>query len=264
MRRSVALGDVELSFQREGIGIPFIWGHGLTSSIELEVEFLSLDWGAIEPHSDVIRYDARGHGLSTLTTNLDEYSWAHLADDQVALADALGIASYVAGGASMGAGTALHAAVRAPLRIRGLVLVIPPTAWETRDAQRSLYLDRAQLVSEGKLDEVIAAAKRVAPPDPFGAEWHDRIERNTLAADRHQMACVLSGAATADFPTREQVSTIAVPTLILAWSGDAGHPVSSAEQLHELIGPSELSVAATAAEFATWSKRIASFIQSLQ
>ena len=264
MRRSVALGEIELSFQRQGSGIPFIWGHGLTSSIELEVEFLNLDWASIERHADVIRYDARGHGFSTITTNLDEYSWAHLADDQFALADSLDIALYVAGGASMGAGTALHAAVRSPLRIRGLVLAIPPTAWETRDAQRSLYLDRAQLVSEGKRAEVIAAAKRVPPPDPFGAGWHDRIERNTLAADQHQMACVLRGAATADFPTREQVSTIAVPTLILAWSGDAGHPVSSAEQLHELIGSSELSVAVTAAEFATWSERIASFIQSLR
>ena len=264
MRQSAALGDIELSFQRQGSGIPFVWGHGLTSSMELEGEFLNLDWASIEPYADVVRYDARGHGLSTLTTNLDDYSWAHLADDQIALADALDIATYVAGGASMGAATALHVAVRAPLRMRGLVLAIPPTAWETRDAQRSLYLDRAQLVVEGKRDEVIAAAKRVPPPDPFGVEWHDRIERNTLAADQHQMACVLRGAATADFPTREQVAAIAVPTLILAWSGDAGHPVSSAEQLHELIGPSELSVAATAAEFASWSERIASFIQSLR
>src|SRR6056300_771471 len=136
MRQSAALGDLELSFQRQGSGIPFVWGHGLTSSMELEGEFLNLDWASIEPHADVVRYDARGHGLSTLTTNLDDYSWAHLADDQIALADALDIATYVAGGASMGAATALHVAVRAPLRMRGLVLAIPPTAWETRDAQR--------------------------------------------------------------------------------------------------------------------------------
>jgi pimeloyl-ACP methyl ester carboxylesterase len=263
MRESVALGDLNISFERRGAGLPFIWGHGLTSSMDLEGELLNFDWAAIESHTELVRYDARGHGTSTLTSNLDHYSWANLAQDQLAFADALGIDRFISGGASMGAATALHVAVSAPSQVLGLVLTIPPTGWETRQAQKAAYLDRAQLIANGEIDAVVAASRKVGPPEPFGSEWHERIERNTRAADHEQMAHVLRGAATADLPTRNQVATIMAPTLILAWSGDASHPLSSAEQLHQLIGPSQLVVASTASEFATWSERIATFVRSI-
>ena len=94
----------------------------------------------------------------------------------------------------MGAGTALHAAVAAPYRISGLVLVIPPTAWETRDAQRALYLERADRIAAGNIEQVIEASRRIPPPDPFGSEWHDRTERNMRSADHQQMAHVLRGS----------------------------------------------------------------------
>jgi 3-oxoadipate enol-lactonase len=263
MRQSVALGDLTLAVERLGAGHPFVWGHGLTSSMQLEPELLPFDWQMLSSVVDVIRYDARGHGSSTLTAELEGYSWKRLAQDQLALADSLDVDRYIAGGASMGAGTALHAAVAAPSRVRALVLVIPPTAWETRDAQRDLYLERAVRIAEGKIDEVVAASRRLDPPGPFGTEWHERIERNIRLADHQQMAHVLRGAATADFPARDLVAGISVPALILAWSGDPGHPLSTAEELNELITSSDLVVASTAEELADWSRTIAEFLTSL-
>lgn len=263
MRHNVVLGDLSLSVDRGGSGQPFIWGHGLASSMDLEGELLGFDWPSIAAHNKVIRYDARGHGRSTLTPKLSDYSWQRLAEDQLALADALDVTTYIAGGASMGAGTALHAAVAAPSRITGLVLVIPPTAWETRDAQRALYLERADRTAAGNIEQVIEASRRIPPPDPFGSEWHDRMERNMRTANHQQMAHLLRGAATADFPKRDEVRNIAAPTLILAWSGDAGHPVSSAEALHHLIPSSELAIATSAHDVATWSSRIVEFLGSL-
>lgn len=64
----------------------------------------------------------------------------------------------------------------------------------------------------------------------------------------------------ADFPPPERVARISCPTLILAWSGDPGHPVSSAEQLNGLIAGSLLEVASTADELASWTERIARFV----
>ncbi len=264
MRQTVAVGDLNISFERYGSGVPFIWGHGLTSSVQLEPELLNINWASVYEIADVIRYDARGHGLSTLTDDLEGYSWRRLASDQLALADALGVGRYIAGGASMGAGTALHAAVAAPDRIEGLVLVIPPTAWDTRDAQRELYIERAQHIAEGKIDEVIAASRRLDPPDPFGDEWYRRIERNTRSADHHQMAHVLRGAATADLPDRDSIAAIRVPTLILAWSGDAGHPLSTAEELRALISNSNLLVASTPRQLLDWSSNIVEFVTSFR
>ena len=43
MRQSVALGDLNIAFERRGAGLPFVWGHGLTSSMDLEGELLNFN-----------------------------------------------------------------------------------------------------------------------------------------------------------------------------------------------------------------------------
>ena len=62
MRHNVALDGLSLSVDRDGSGQSFVWGHGLTSSMDLEGELLDFDWPSIAGRSEVIRYDARGHG----------------------------------------------------------------------------------------------------------------------------------------------------------------------------------------------------------
>ena len=52
-------------------------------------------------------------------------------------ADEQGHARYVLGGVSMGAATALAAAVQQPGRVAGLILALPPTAWDSRPRQAS-------------------------------------------------------------------------------------------------------------------------------
>jgi pimeloyl-ACP methyl ester carboxylesterase len=245
-----------LAQDRSGVGTPLIWGHGLTSSRALDGQVVPIDWDRLRTVADVTRYDARGHGLSDTTDDLADYGWDRLALDQLGLADSLGIGSYIAAGASMGTGTALHAAVVAPERVLGLVLVIPPTGWETRAAQREIYLARADVIENGDLDAVIAAARTIRPPDPFGEEWHDRFAANLRAADRRRTAHVLRGAATADLPSADAITRIAVPTLILAWSGDPGHPLSTAERLAGLIAGSRLVIARTPADLDTWTDEV--------
>ena len=255
-RSVIAAAGIELAVERGGEGPSMIWGHGLTSSMELDGEVVPLDWDRIRGRADVVRYDARGHGGSSTTGELEGYGWDALAGDQLALAEQLNIDRYIAAGASMGTGTALHAAVQAPDRILGLVLVIPPTGWETRTAQRDLYLERADVIEGGELDRVVAAARSIPPPDPFGSDWHDRFERNLRSADRERMAHVLRGAATADMPDPDEIRTIRVPTTILAWTGDPGHPIGSAERLAELIDGSTLVVASSASDLERWTAEI--------
>lgn len=255
-RTQVRAGGIDLVVERAGTGPSLIWGHSLTSSMDLEGDVVAIDWVRVRERTDVVRYDARGHGGSTTTSELADYGWDALARDQIALADALGISRYVAAGASMGTGTALHAAVSAPDRVSGLVLVIPPTGWETRAAQRDLYLARADVIESGDLDTVVSAARAVSPPDPFGVEWHDRFERTLRSADRGRMAHVLRGAATADMPDPDRIAAVTVPTTILAWSGDPGHPVSSAERLAELIPDSRLVVASERSDLERWTDEI--------
>lgn len=242
-----------------------VWGHGLTSSRAGEDVFPLVKWDEVRQRADVLRYDARGHGESAFTTELDGYGWDALALDQIDLCDELGIERAIVGGASMGAATALHVATMAPARVRALVLMIPPTAWETRAAQAGVYGQMADVVDAAGVEPLIKASADVAPPDPFVADggWKERRAETLRSADPVRLAGVFRGAAGADLPTREAVAAIDCPTMILAWSGDPGHPVSSADQLHGLINGSTVHIASTLDELETWTDRIVQFIAAV-
>ncbi|MEO1055470.1 MAG: alpha/beta fold hydrolase [Actinomycetota bacterium] len=237
-----------------------IWGHGLTSSMASEDEMPLIDWGLAAPSHQVIRYDARGHGRSESTDGELDYRWDRLAVDQLALADALDIDRYTAAGASMGAATALFAALAAPELIDRLILVIPPTAWDTRREQIDLYATMADLVEEGRTDVLVRGVDASPLPDPLDERARDRQKRTLTTTDPTRLARVLRGAGQADLPSPDDIAGIRQPALILAWTGDTGHPVSTAERLAELLPDSELRVASTADELATWSPTVAEFL----
>jgi 3-oxoadipate enol-lactonase len=256
---------VDLHHDLAGLGPTMIWGHGLTSSQSREDATGLVDWARVREHARVLRYDARGHGDSESTADPGDYHWRALAHDQLALADALDIERYIAGGASMGCATALHAAVLAPERVSALVLVIPPTAWATRAAQQQGYEVSARLVEQGQLDLLVQGARATPSPDPLVDEpaWKDGFEQMIRSTDPVRLARIFRGAAITDLPEPDAIAAIDVPTLILCWTGDAGHPFSTAERLAELIQGSHIAVASTSGQLAGWTSRIVRFLDDL-
>jgi len=81
--------------------------------------------------------------------------------------------------------------------------------------------------------------------------------------DRKAMPSILRGAASSDLPRRDEVRAIVVPTLILAWTGDPAHPVSTAETLAELMVLSELHVARDLAGVRRWPQLVSDFLGSI-
>ncbi|CAN5489612.1 alpha/beta hydrolase [soil metagenome] len=243
----------------------FVWGHGLTSSMADDDELGLIDWTRTADVASVLRYDARGHGSTGSSSDLAGYHWRSLADDQLVLADHLGIDRYVAGGASMGCATALYAALAAPHRIMALVLAIPPTAWETRAAQIEGYELSARLVEAGEIDLLVAGAAERPPPDPFVGMpgWRDRFGQMARATAPDRLARVLRGAGATDLPSTDALASISVPTIVLAWTGDAGHPVSTAERLAELIPAARLHVASTLDQLTGWTDLVIEFVDGV-
>lgn len=257
--------DVELQFDIAGGGGTVVWGHGLTSSRAREDQFGLLDFARLRESNRVLRYDARGHGLSGSSAEPSTYHWRELAMDQLALADALGIDNYIAAGASMGCATALHAATMAPDRITALVLAIPPTAWATRAAQQQNYEVSAQLVEAGQLDLLIAGGRAAPPPDPLAdvPEWRDGFEQTVRSTDPIRLARIFRGAAVADLPDPDVIAQLNQPTLILAWTGDPGHPMETAERLVELMPHATLHAASTLEHLFGWTDTTVEFLRSL-
>jgi pimeloyl-ACP methyl ester carboxylesterase len=254
---------VDLAVSEVGRGTPLIWGHGLTSDRSQEDRMGFFVPQLSEDRYRVVRYDARGHGASGASADPADYGYPALAQDQLALADALGIDRYVAAGASLGAGTALHAAVAAPDRIRALVLTIPPTGWEGRQDRGRRYRAAGDLLRaegvEAVLEQVLA--EPLAPLfEPFADQVRAGVADRYRSFDPGVLATVLAGVGASDLPDREEIARIAVPTLVLAWAGDPVHPEATAHELGRLIAGAEVEVAPSLRDVLGWSERVRAFL----
>ena len=277
MLGSKAAGDYRLQLRGlqfnvriAGRGAPMLWGHGLMGSLESEQRLGWFGWQQPPPGVQLVRYDARGHGASQASYTAQSYTWPNLAGDMLALADALGAERFIAGGASMGCVTALSAALKAPHRVRALVLVFVPNLWEARPAQsRSYKISAAKgrlLGGKGlawlmsrTMPERLPAWLLEAQPEaiPILRFGIGRLRARTLWH-------LLRGAAQSNLPPRGALGALSdIPTTILTWTGDPAHPVAMAEQVHRLLPQSELFIARSHADFLTFAPRIASFIGRL-
>ncbi|MBI1944841.1 MAG: alpha/beta fold hydrolase [Deltaproteobacteria bacterium] len=119
--RMVTVNGAELRVHEEGLGdaLPLVFVHGYGSRLEA--------WRAVQPAlaqgRRTVSYDQRGFGLSERTAQ--GYGPEAHAADLLALMDALHLERAVLVAHSYGAGVALAAALQAPERVAGVVLVAP-------------------------------------------------------------------------------------------------------------------------------------------
>lgn len=261
-------GEVELAVRQCGVGLPFVWGHSLLGSMAVEDRAALWGWDELEDIAGVVRYDARGHGNSDGSYDPQDYCWDQMARDMLAVAESVahdcGIDRYVLGGISMGAATALQAAVSQPGRVAGLVLVLPPTAWETRPRQASLYR-RMSWVS-GLLG---AAPYRMLDwlTVPVRNDGRSRLALSTARglarANPLHVQAALRGAALSDLPERSILSKLKVPTLILAWEHDRAHPLSTALELAETLPEVHSLVVCDPVDIAEWVPALHQFLRGV-
>ena len=249
-----------------GRGVPFVWGHALQCSMRADEASGVFDWSGLAPAARVIRYDARAHGESCSERDPSGCAWESLARDMWRVADDCGAARPVLGGASMGCATAVWAAMQHPRRVAGLVLVIPPTAWELRPRQVRSYLMMARLVRiAGRLPFRAASAilgERVSG-SPLQAIAREVI-RGLATRDPRNVEAAFRGAALSDLPPIEHCARLRMPTLILAWRNDPAHPVSVATRLAEAMPNARLEVAEDDIEVRRWPESVKNFISSVR
>ena len=242
------------------------WGHALMGSMQQEEDSEIMPWSDLAETTRLIRWDARGHGVSEATLNDEDYRWPELAKDLWAIADGLDLDDVILGGISMGAGTALHAAVMAPKRTTGLVLMAPPTAWSSRARQARLYRGAAKAFDAvgltpfswaGELGSYFARNKSLG-------KLQRSVMRGLRCADPRPVRAALLGAALSDLPDREALEALEVPTLILAWANDSSHPLSTAETLNDWLPNASLEVARSARDIRKWPTRLETFVAGLR
>ncbi len=117
----IQVRNAQCHYQTQGAGDDVIVVHAATSNLSVWV-FIGL-LARLARHFRVTAYDLRGHGLSQATA--DGYTSQSLAQDLLALQQALDLGPAWLVGHSYGGVIAMHAAILAPQAVRGVILSDP-------------------------------------------------------------------------------------------------------------------------------------------
>ncbi|WP_350431244.1 alpha/beta hydrolase [Shewanella sp. H8] len=254
-----------------GKGQSLIWAHGLTGSIQSEDAIGLYAWHRFPKKLQLIRYDAIGHGLSSAGKCVEDYLWPEMAKDMISVATHFNAPSeLILGGQSMGCATSLYAALTYPQKVKGLILMTPPTAWKTRAEKVDDYhkMAKAARIWGGKGLAKINAKHldKMLPSWLVDAHQHSvlGILDGLKLMTRHTLDQLFRAAAMNDLPSKKQLATISIPTLILAWQDDEAHPVDTAIELKKALPHSTLHIAHSMDDVNDWPQLISDFCVDLQ
>lgn len=211
---------------------------------------------------DVVTYNNRGYGQSAATPTA--YTVYSLADDALALLEALGVAQAHVIGFAYGAQVAVKMALRAPARVKTLVLAASGAGAAKDPSGQSAERMRALLAREGYRAHI----RDHALNDDFA--FYPEIYR-----DHHERAVALADAvwehaatedeylkhvqARAGFRTIDDVETLQQPTLVLVGDEDFASrgdttPVEFARVLAERMPRAELALVPRTRHMLFWER----------
>lgn len=254
------LADVRLHFQLEGNpGLPLLV---LSNSLGTDLRLWDSVLPALGSHFRLLRYDARGHGLSSVPPG--PWTIEMLARDVLSLLDHLGIGRCLFCGISVGGMTGMWLGIHAPGRIDKLVLVNTAAKIGTEESWneriRRVETDGVESIASATVDRWLTPEFRQT--NPAQAETMRAMLVGTPAAGYARCA-----AAIRDEDLTGDLPRIAAPTLMVAGNRDPAIPIDDAHRAHEGVpgsrflelpaahlSPVELPVAFSAA--------VLSFLQS--
>lgn len=243
-RHTLPYGEYRLNYEVYGSGDRvLVWLHGLLLDASLS---RSLARTLAARGNRVILLDLLGHGRSDKPRHASPHRMDLYAEQVLCLLDELALDQVVLGGVSLGTNVSLLTTVRAPERVRGLILEMPvleravpaaalvflPLLLEAHYARPALRLFsravcRLPATGFGALDSLIGA----------------------LASDPDEIAAVLHGVLLGPIaPTVEQRRSITAPALVLGHGIDLIHSLGDAQHLARQLPDARLIRTRTFAE----------------
>lgn len=172
----------------------------------------------LAPHFRLLRYDIRGHGASGVTPG--DYRVDQLADDALALADALGIGQFAFCGLSLGGMIGMRLCARVPERLSAVVLAntSPRPDAEAMETRRQAVLGGGVAsVVEIAMARYFSAGVLAAPTPAVQS-----ARRTLLATDPAGYAACC--AALRDFDETAALPRITRPVLVVSGDLDVSMP----------------------------------------
>lgn len=210
-----------------GPGHPVVLAHGFF----MDREMFAPQVAALGDTYRLVTWDERGHGD---TKDAGEpFTYWDSARDCLGLLDHLGIDSAVVGGMSQGGYLSLRAALLAPERVAGLVL-IDTQAGVDDDAARAGYEQLfRQWMAEGPSDDLVASLAGLIINDPEENErWMAKWQRRYAGAAARVMQQPARTLLDRD-DISDRVAEIRCPALVVHGTAD---PAIDIERGRELCG----------------------------
>jgi 3-oxoadipate enol-lactonase len=180
----------------------------------------------------VLRYDTRGAGQSEKLGG--RVTWDEMADDIAALLDGHRIGGKVAvAGTAVGAGIAVHFAVRHAARTA--VLVISSPALGVSGDRRQGTLDRAATIEAKGMRSVVESslANSYPPVVRHDAEEFRNFRARWLANDPQSFAAI--SRMLADEDISRETARVSCPTLVIGCKHDGLRPPAAVEAMARQI-----------------------------
>lgn len=228
MEHQASSGDATISYEVAGDpGAPALL---LINSIGSTREMWARQMPAFTTAFRVVRYDARGHGTSSVPRG--PYTLEQLGRDALAVLDDAGVPSAHVCGISLGGLTGQWLGLNASERVRGLVLANTAARIGTLES----WTERIGLVRE----KGMSAVADLAMPRWFSPPFHARDPETVDAFRSMVQNCPDDGylgccAALRDADLRDRVAGIRSPTLLVASTADTATPPDGLQFIQERI-----------------------------
>ena len=236
------LGRLKMYYQIAGEGEPLI----LINGVSMDFSYWIMQVPELSKKYRVVVFDNRGVGRTDSPE--PPYTTEMMADDLAALMDALAIESAHILGLALGGLVAQEFALKYPDRTRSLILNASASCPEL-EAPRSMHLGNTMLMlakAEYSLETRIRMSIAWALTEEFfeSTEQVQMVINLILAAPCPQTAQGLEGQVTAGrtHDTRDRLSRITAPTLVLVGREDLVLPVELSEKLAAGIPNAELKI----------------------
>jgi len=243
-RHTLAYGQYRLSYETYGSGDRvLVWIHGLLLDANLS---RGLARRLAARGNRVVLLDLLGHGRSDKPRHAGPNRMDLYADQLLCLLDELGVDQVVLGGVSLGTNVSLLAAVRAPEKVRGLVLEMPVLEWA---APAAALVFAPLLLEVHYARAVLRLVSWVASRLPSSGLGPVDSFVSSAASDPDETAAVLHGVLLGPIaPTIDQRRAITAPTLVLGHGIDLIHSFADAKRLARQLPDARLIRTRTFAE----------------
>ena len=243
-RHTLAYGQYRLSYETYGSGDRvLVWIHGLLLDANLS---RGLARRLAARGNRVVLLDLLGHGRSDKPRHAGPNRMDLYADQLLCLLDELGVDQVVLGGVSLGTNVSLLATVRAPEKVRGLVLEMPVLEWA---APAAALVFAPFLLEVHYARAVLRLVSRVASRLPSSGLGPVDSVISAAASDPDETAAVLHGVLLGPIaPTIDQRRAITAPALVLGHGIDLIHSFADAKRLARQLPDARLIRTRTFAE----------------